>query len=182
MGFLEDWDLSYDEINELLTNNPSLRSFVMGYTAEVKCKNMYFTDHPNITNIYKPDDHNRTEKGDLIITYKGHRFAVEVKSIQTVSMLERKRSGLVEPFYQCDASDKRAVIFQDGSKVETTALIVGEFDIVAVNIHAFTGQWDFVFAKNEDLPTMEGATRGAAKNFTTYQQQHLIRTSISIEP
>ncbi|NUT99647.1 MAG: restriction endonuclease, partial [Saccharothrix sp.] len=46
MGFLEDWDLGYDEINELLTANPSLRSFVMGYAAEVKCRNMYFRDHP----------------------------------------------------------------------------------------------------------------------------------------
>ncbi|MEV0681930.1 hypothetical protein AB0I60_35955 [Actinosynnema sp. NPDC050436] len=181
MGFLEDWDLSYDEINELLTDNPSLRSFVMGYAAEVKCRTMYFHGHPDVTGIYKPDDHDRTEKGDLIITYRGQRFAVEVKSIQTVSMRARKRSGRVEPFYQCDASDRREVIFADDTSVETTALLVGEFDVVAVNIHAFTGKWDFVFAKNEDLPTMEGATRGAARNYTPYQQQNLIRTSIAID-
>ncbi|CAL9291351.1 hypothetical protein SUDANB66_01893 [Streptomyces sp. SudanB66_2053] len=181
MGFLEDWDLSYDEINELLTDNPSLRSFVMGYAAEVKCRNMYFGRHPEVTDIYKPDDHDRTEKGDLIVTYRNHRFAVEVKSIQTVSMNPRKRSGKIEPSYQCDASDRRLVIFPDGSSVETTALLVGEFDIVAVNIHAFTGEWDFVFAKNEDLPTMDGATRGAAKNYTHYQQKRLIKTSISID-
>lgn len=180
MGFLEDWDLSYDEINELLTDNPSLRSFVMGYAAEVKCRNMYFREHPDVTNIYKPDDHDRTEKGDLIITYREHRFAIEVKSIQTVSMKPRKRSGSIEPFYQCDASDRRKVVFRDGSSVETTALLVGEFDIVAVNIHAFKDKWDFVFAKNKDLPTMKGATRGAAKNYTSYQQENLIKTSINI--
>lgn len=180
MGFLEDWDLSFDEINELLTDNPSLRSFVMGYAAEVKCRTMYFRGHPGVTGLYKPDDHDRTEKGDLIVTYRGQRFAVEVKSIQTVSMRPRKRSGSVEPYYQCDASDRRTVRFSDGSSVETTALLVGEFDVVAVNIHAFTGTWDFVFAKNGDLPTMEGATRGAARDYTAHQQRNLIRTTIGV--
>ncbi|MFJ4968826.1 hypothetical protein [Streptomyces sp. NPDC088755] len=181
MGFLEDWDLSYDEINELLTDNPSLRSFVMGYAAEVKCRNMFFREHPDVSAIYKPDDHDRTEKGDLIITYRSHRFAVEVKSIQTVSMNRRRRSGNIEPYYQCDASDRRTVIFDDGSSVETTALLVGEFDVVAVNIHAFAGKWAFAFAKNEDLPTMEGASRGAARGYTQHQQRNLIKTTIRID-
>lgn len=180
MGFLEEWDLGYAEINELLTDNPSLRSFVMGYAAEVKCKTRYFVGHPDITAIYKPDDHDRREKGDLIVTYKGERFGVEVKSIQTASMQPQRRSGEVKPCYQCDASDRRAVTFADGTSVETTALLVGEFDVLAVNIHAFKGEWNFVFAKNKDLPTMEGASRGAAKNYTLLQQRNLIRTSISI--
>lgn len=178
MGFLEDWDLSYDEINELLTDNPSLRSFVMGYAAEIKCKTMYFERHPDITNIYKPDDHDRTEKGDLVVTYKGHRFAVEVKSIQTNSMRPKKRTGEVSPWFQCDASDARRVTFDDGSSVVTTALLVGEFDVLAVNVHAFEGKWNFAFAKNSDLPTMVGATRGAAKTYTPHQQENLIKTSI----
>lgn len=180
MGFLEDWDLSYDEINELLTANPSLRSFVMGYTAEIKCKSMFFTNHPDISDVYKPDDHNREEKGDWVMNYKGHRIAVEVKSLQTNSLRPQK-SGRVAPKYQCDASDRRVVTFSDGSTVDTTALLVGEFDVLALNIHAFAGQWDFVFAKNADLPTMEGATRGAAKDYTELQQKQLIKTLIPID-
>lgn len=176
VGFLEDWDLSYDEINELLTDNPSLRSFVMGYAAEIKCRNQYFRGHPDVTAIYKPDDHDRTEKGDWILTYRGHRIGVEVKSIQTSSMKPRGRSASVMPYYQCDASDARAVTFRDGSTLHTTALLVGEFDVVAVNIHAFTGRWDFAFAKNEDLLTMEGATRGAARNYKPEHQRQLIKT------
>lgn len=175
MGFLEDWDLSYDEINELLTANPSLRSFVMGYAAEIKCRNMYFAGHPDIYDIYKPDDHDRTEKGDWILDYRGHRIALEVKSLQSNSLRPNAR-GEVNPNYQCDASDARTVIFQDGSSVHTTALLVGEFDVVAVNIHAFTGEWDFAFCKNEDLLTMEGATRGAAAGYTPMQQRSLIKT------
>lgn len=175
MGFLEDWDLSYDEINELLTHNPSLRSFVMGYAAEIKCRNMFFLNHPDVSAVYKPDDHDRTEKGDWIVTYKGHRIGVEVKSLQTNS-LKPKRDGAVRPNYQCDASDARTVIFSDGSSVHTTALLVGEFDVVAVNIHSFAGEWDFAFAKNDDLLTMEGASRGSAQHFTELQQKNLIKT------
>ena len=180
VGFLEDWDLSYNEINELLTANPSLRSFVMGYAAEIKCRNMYFNDKPDITDIYKPDDHDRVEKGDWVMTYKGERLAVEVKSIQTNS-LKPKKSGKISPTYQCDASDRRLVTFSDGSTLDTTALLVGEFDVLALNIHSFTGEWNFVFAKNADLPTMEGATRGAAKKYTPLQQRQLIKTLIPID-
>lgn len=175
MGFLEDWDLSYEEINELLTANPSLRSFVMGYAAEIKCRNMFFHDHPDISAIYKPDDHDRTEKGDWILTYKGQRIGVEVKSLQTNS-LKPKRDGSLRPNYQCDASDARVVAFEDGSTVQTTALLVGEFDVVAVNIHAFTGKWDFAFARNADLLTMEGATRGKPMAYTPLQRRNLLKT------
>ena len=179
MGWLEDLDLSYDEINELLTDNPSLRSFVLGYAAEIKLRNMYFHGNPRITDVYKPDDHDRTEKGDWIVTYRGERIGVEVKSLQT-SSLEPKRDGTVRPAYQCDASDARTVLFSDGSSVHTTALAVGEFDVVAVNIHALVGVWEFVFCKNSDLHTMEGATRGAAKNYSPLQQKGLIKTLQSV--
>jgi hypothetical protein len=42
MGLLDDWQLTYDEVNELLTDNPSLRSFLSGYAAELKCRNLWF--------------------------------------------------------------------------------------------------------------------------------------------
>jgi hypothetical protein len=37
--------------------------------------------------------------------------------------------------------------------MNTTLLLKGEFDILAVNIYAFEEKWRFIFAKNEDLPT-----------------------------
>jgi hypothetical protein len=175
MGFLEDWDLSYEEINELLTDNPSLRSFVMGYAAEIKCRELYFRDHSDITAIYKPNDHDRTEKGDWVLTYKGERIGVEVKSLQTKSLRPTK-NGSVRPNYQCDASDARAITFPDGSSVKTTALLVGEFDVVAVNIHAFEDKWAFAFCKNSDLITMEESTRGPAGTYTPAQKRGLIKT------
>lgn len=176
LGFLEDWDLSYDEINELLTDNPSLRSFVMGYAAELKCRRMFFDNQPGITNVTKYDDHDRLKKGDIAFDYMDYTFTVEVKSLQTNS-LRPKMSGLVTPNFQCDGSDSRIVDFPDGSSLKTTSLLVGQFDILAVNLHAFYGAWAFVFADNADLPTVR-TTRGAAMRYTEYQMDRLLRSTM----
>lgn len=178
MGFLETWELSYDDINEVTTDNPSLQSFIIGYAAEVKCRKLYFDNQRDIRGVYKPDDHNRMEKGDWVLNYKGHPLSVEVKSLQGASLRPR-RNGQIIPTFQCDASDSRTVTFKDGSSVQTTSLLVGEFDVLAVNLRALTGQWDFVFCKNEDLPRVDG-TRGRAKFYTQYQLDNLIRSSMPL--
>jgi hypothetical protein len=177
MGFLEDWDLTYDEVNELLTDNPSLRSFVMGYAAEVKCKRMFFEDHPGITNLTKYDDHDRAKKGDIAFDYQGYTFTVEVKSIQSGSLVPKKRSGRVEPNFQCDGSDRRVVTFPDGSSLETTCLLVGQFDMLAVNLHAFYSKWVFVFADNADLPTLR-TNKDAHLRYTDYQMDNLLKSTM----
>lgn len=179
MGFMEYWDLSYDEINELLTDNPSLRSFVMGYAAEVKCKNLWFDGAEGITNLRKEDDHDRLKKGDISFDYKGHAFAVEVKSLQTASIRRYDDGAAAGGSFQCDASDKRPVFFADGSSVDTTCLLVGEFDLLAVNLHSFYGEWRFAFAKNDDLPRVSG-TRGASKFYTPEQREMLLATSMKM--
>ena len=175
MGLLDDWNLSYDEINELLTNNPSLVSFVKGYAAELKFRNMYLVDHPDITHFYKPDDHDRVEKGDWIVTYKGERIGIEVKSLQK-NNIKQFDDGTYYLMYQCDASDARPVLFDDGSSVHTTCLAVGEFDIVAVNLFDRYGEWQFAFCKNEDLQTNKGNNRGKVKLYTDYQKENLLKT------
>lgn len=180
MGFLDDWELTYEDINLITTNNPSMQSFVIGYSAEAKVKTLVFDLDDRVTDIYKPDDHDRAEKGDWVITYQGERIAVEVKSLQSTSLRPKKRSGLVEPNYQCDASDRRLVEFTDGSSVETTALLVGEFDVLALNLRALTGKWDFIFCKNEDLPHMEQNKRNLVK-YTEFQLDNLIKTTIKLD-
>jgi hypothetical protein len=173
VGFLDDWNLSYDEINELLTDNPSLRSFVSGYAAEMKCRRMWFDSDSRASGVTKFDDHDRAKKGDIALTYRGEQISIEVKSLQTNSL--RVRDGVRSANFQCDASDRRIVRFADGSEVNTTCLLVGEFDILAVNLFAFYGEWRFVFAHNRDLPRVRG-NRGAAKNYTEYQRSNLLAT------
>lgn len=194
MGFLADWNLSYEEIDELLTHNPSLRSFVSGYAAELKCRDLYFSNDDRASNVFKYDDHDRTKKGDICITYRGQIFNIEVKSLQTNSIKgprnppKRPKLGWTSPYpfgttkiatFQCDASDRRKVKFKDGSEVETTSLLVGEFDVLAVNLHGFHQDWVFAFAKNFDLPRIAGL-KGASKNYTEYQKSNLLSTSMPI--
>ena len=122
---------------------------IMGYVAEFKLTKLLEVN-ADVSESMKYDDHDRTQKGDRVIVYKGHRFVLESKSLQTHSI--RKDGTRWTAKAQVDASDRRTVIFPDGTKLNTTCLRVGDFDILAVNLFALEGKWDFVFAKNSDLP------------------------------
>jgi hypothetical protein len=104
--------------------------------------------------------------------YQGYESTFEVKSLQTLSV---KREG--ETYagnFQCDASDSRTITLPNGEQVKTTCLLVGEFDILAVNLFAFRGQWDFAFALNRDLP------RSTYSGYTLKQRKYLLATSMKI--
>lgn len=147
-SILKRWDLTEQELTDIIQQNPSMRGLMLGYIAEYKLRKMHFTD-PRFENVHKADDHDRSRKGDLIVTYKGKDFKIECKSLQTNS-IKTTENGY-EGKCQCDASDRRKI--KVGSKmVETTCLLVGEFDIIAVNLFSFEEKWRFAFALNDDLP------------------------------
>jgi hypothetical protein len=149
-NILEEWDITLQEFTQLVRENPSLRGPLMGYISEFKLNHIWLSS-VEISESSKPDDHDRKKKGDRVVTYKGHRFILEAKSLQT-NMVKKIGDTFVGKS-QCDASDKRKVVLPNGHEVNTTLLVTGEFDILAVNIFAFENKWRFVFAKNEDLPT-----------------------------
>lgn len=64
---LDKWALTPTELSEIVAENPSLRGMMFGYIAEYKARKMWFSD-PVFTNLRKPDDHDRTRKGDFIFT------------------------------------------------------------------------------------------------------------------
>jgi hypothetical protein len=122
---------------------------MLGYIAEYKLRKMHFSD-PIFGGVHKADDHDRSRKGDLTVTYNGQEFKIECKSLQTNSI--RNTDEGYEAKYQCDASDRRKVTLQNGKKIETTCLLVDEFDIIAVNLFSLEEKWRFAFALNEELP------------------------------
>ena len=61
-----------------------------------------------------------------------------------------------------------------GSTVNTTCLLVGEFDLLAVNLFAFEREWRFSFAKNEDLP------RSKFRKYTPEQREHLLASLVPV--
>lgn len=157
-------------MTEIVRQNPSMRGLMLGYVAEYKLRKIHFSD-PCFENVHKSDDHDRKKKGDLTVTYKGREFRIECKSLQTNSIKETESGYLGK--YQCDASDRRTI--KVGSKmVETTCLLVDEFDIIAVNLFSFEEKWEFAFALNEDLP------RSTYQKYPPSVQRHLLATLMPV--
>jgi transcriptional regulator with XRE-family HTH domain len=152
-NILDRWDIKVNDFERLITENPSLRGFVIGYLAETKLREIISKDK-RISGFKKYDDHDRTNKHDLVISYKGTEYSIEIKSLQT-NTVKKKSDENYEGKFQCDASDKRRIVLKTGEEVTTTCLRFGDFDIVAVNLFAFRGKWEFGFALNKDLPASE---------------------------
>ncbi len=172
-SILTRWGITEQELTELVEQNPSLRGILLGYVAEKKFHDS-FLNHPAISEATKDDDHDRRKKGDRRIIYKAKSLIIEVKSLQTNSVIHLGTDSW-KGKTQVDASDSRVVILPDGSALKTTCLLRGEFDLLAVNCFAFGETWRFAFALNEDLP------QNTYKKYTEYQRAHLLPSLISIE-
>ena len=169
---LERWDISAHDLTKLVDENGSLRGMLFGYVAEFKFAHLWL-DHPDVSYVAKPDDHNRKKKGDRHIIYKGNEFTIEVKSLQT-NMVKRLPDGRWAGKAQCDGSDRRIVRFADGTELNTTCLLAGQFDVLAINCFGFDGKWEFAFARNVDLP------RSAHRKYTPEQRQQLLATLVPV--
>lgn len=170
-NILYRWQLTVEELTQIVDENPSMRGLMLGYVAEYKLKKMYFEDS-RITALIKDDDHDRKNKGDIRFIYRGQNFRVESKSLQSKTIRQTEEGFRAS--FQCDASDCRTVHFSDGTEIKTTCLLAGEFDIVAVNLFALEEEWRFAFALNKDLP------RSKYRKYTPFQQSQLIASLIKI--
>lgn len=84
---------------------------------------------------------------------------------------EYRKNAKYTGAFQCDASDKREIILDNGEKVSTTLLKIGEFDVIAAGIFSFRNKWEFGFALNEDLPRSDRYGENSS---------HLIASLVSI--
>jgi len=171
VGVLEQWQVTLEELDEIISDRPSLRGFLFGYLTEYKLRNLWFASK-EFQDLVTPDNHDRQHKGDIYFTYKGVRIRVECKGLQTNSV-KKTDEGYTGKF-QCDASDKREITLPNGNKVETTCLMVGEFDLLAVGLFHFGNQWRYAFAKNQDLP------RSRYSKYTPQQRQHLLAGTMDV--
>lgn len=168
---LQRWGITEQDLTVLVDENPSLRGIMLGYAAEHKLREL-IERHPKVSKSRKYDDHDRSRKSDRVISFEGHDFSIEVKSLQTNSI--RRDGNRYLGKSQVDGSDRRVITFADGSELNTTLLLRGQFDILAVNCFAFRGQWDFVFALNRDLPT------STFKKYSAEQQRQLIASLVPV--
>lgn len=171
MGIIEDWGLTIEDLNAILSERPSARGPLIGFIAEYKLQRTVFSDS-RIHKMRRYDDHDRSRPADFSFEYQGQEITVEVKSLQTKSV--RRNNGDYFGRCQVDASDKRAVTLPDGSELATTCLLPGKFDILAINLFEFGHKWRFGFVRNEDLP------RSRHRAYTDYQRQNLLATSVQV--
>jgi hypothetical protein len=172
MGILEQWGVTLDEINDILAERPSVRGILLGFIAEYKLAQIWFSNDPRVDSLERYKNHDRTRASDLGFRYKGVLVSVQVKSLQSSSVLKTETG--YKGTLQCDASDRRLVHLPNGESVETTCLLVGGFDLLAVNLFEFGQEWRFAFAKNSDLP------RTTSSKYTPEQRKFLLATSVRI--
>ena len=173
MSILTEWGISSQQFTELLEENPSLRGMLLGYVAELKLKEIV-TSIPNVSYTVKFDDHNRKKKGDLYIIYRNKAFDLESKSLQSSMSKWDEQKKRWKGKAQVDGSDRRTITLPDGSAIDTTLLLRGEFDILAVNCYAFESKWRFVFARNRDLPS------SSYRRYSEEQRKFLIASLIPV--
>jgi hypothetical protein len=170
---LDEWDITAEQLTQLLNENPSLRGMLLGYVAELKLREI-IASFPEVSLTRKFDDHDRKRKGDLYIIYRGKAFDVESKSLQTATVEWNETNKQWTGKAQVDASDRRQITMPDGTQLNTTLLLKGEFDILAVNCYAFEQKWDFIFAKNSDLPA------STWRGYSETQRENLIASLIPV--
>ena len=171
-SIFDTWDITETELTELINSNPSLRGMLLGYIAEYKFQSLILKN-PLISSSYKDDDHDRSKKGDRRIVYKEKEFTIEVKSLQTHTVKSTGNNCWIGKT-QVDGSDRRIVQFPDGTELNTTLLLRGEFDILAVNCFSFGDKWQFIYCKNKDLPT------SSYSKYTEAQQNELIASLVTV--
>ena len=157
-SILKRWDITPEELTEVIDQNPSLRGMIPGYLAELKLEKLWLSGQ-GISNVTRHDDHDRKKKGDRVIRYKDHELIFESKSLQTATVKKADEGWVGKA--QIDASDRREVVLPDGSTVTTTCLLKGEFDILAVNVFAFEDTWRFVLQR---IPISPPRTTGGTRN------------------
>lgn len=156
---------------------PSLRGMILGYIAEMMFEKYVPATYPVILSehIEHHDDHDRTaNKADRTITYNGKRYGVQLKSLQTNSIARDIASGLLVADVQNDASDRRVVMLPNGESIETTCYKRGDYDVLAVPLFPFSGEWRFAYKRNLDCrPT-------TSKKYTPEQALYLLSTTEKI--
>jgi hypothetical protein len=170
---LDVFDITLEELSEVVLGNNRVSGYLMGYIAEHKL-NKQMKGIDGLTDHGKPADADRKNKGDRVVEYKGQSFKIESKSLQSVSVREDE-SGDKTASCQCDASDKRPIVLPNGSTVSTVCLAIDEFDILAINLFAFGEGWKFAFIRNRDLP------RTKSKKYSAYEQANLLATSVPVK-
>ena len=164
-----------DDLVLAIKRAPSLRGMILGYIAEEMFEKHVLNEEVLFTGIIKHDDHDRTNnKSDRSFCYKKRVYTVQLKSIQTNSIAWHLNENILIADVQNDASDRRKITLPNGNQVETTNYQIGDFDILAVPLFPFTGEWDFAYKRNRDCRKCE------SNKYSEEDRKYLLSTTEKI--
>lgn len=203
-SILDEWDISEKYLSDVVNDNPSVKGMIVGYIAERKLRDLLAgdprvtglrkdDDHDrtkkgDVAFTYK-DCEFKVESKALQTT---KMFVFDNLTSSWVKNIVRRNGRNTENTQyhivrerdiarskyrgevQCDASDRREVLLPNGLRVNTTSLVVGEFDILAAGLFAFRGKWDFSFCLNSDLP------RTSSSNYPEEAHRYLLKTLVPV--
>jgi hypothetical protein len=153
---------------------PSLRGMILGYIAEEMFGKCVLKD-PRITDVRTHDDHDRdNNKVDIDFMFEGRRVTIQLKSLQTNSIVWREDLGALHGIVQNDGSDKRDVKLPNGEIVTTTNYRVGDYNILAVPLFPFSGEWSFAYKLNRNCRLT------TSNKYTAEQRKYLLATTEEI--
>ena len=203
-SILAEWGISEKYLSDVVNDNPSVKGMIVGYIAERKLRDLLGNDprvtglrkdddhdrtkKGDVTFTYRGQEF-KVESKALQTT---KMFVFDSESGEWVKNIHRRNGRNTEnPLYQvvrgrgiatsqyrgevqCDASDRREVVLPNGMRVNTTSLVVGEFDLLAAGLFAFRNSWDFAFCLNRDLPRTE------SRNYPEEAHQFLLKTLVPV--
>ena len=171
MNFLEEYDMTIDEFTELEKKNSSLRGYISGYVSEWHFEKLV-DKNKNVQHHYKPQDQDRNQKGDRIITYRDIDISFEVRAIYTDTVISTQDlTGNISGSgsFKTKCARSRTIKFSDGSEVNTWYNPRGLVDVFCVCIKPITQKWEYQYCLNSDIPSPE------TKDLTKLQKQEILK-------
>lgn len=203
-SILTEWGISERYLSDVVNDNPSVKGMIVGYVAERKLRDLLGNDSRisglrkdddhdrtkkgDVAFTYRGQEF-KVESKALQAT-KMFVYDSETDKWQK-NIYRRNGQNTRNPLYdivrgrdianssyrgevQCDASDRREVVLPNGMRVNTTNLVVDEFDLLAAGLFAFRNRWDFAFCLNRDLP------RTQSIKYPDATHQFLLKTLVPV--
>jgi hypothetical protein len=161
-----------ETILRVLEETPSVRGMVYGNFAETMFAESLVAIGVPVEDQRRDDDHAKT-KSDRTFKWVNRSYTVQLKSMQTNS-IRQLDDGTFTAKIQCDASDKRPIKLPNGHTVATTCYQADEFDVLAVPLQPFLGEWGYAFRLNEALP------RSTWRDYADEDRPFLLATLVPI--
>lgn len=149
------------ELEELITENPSLRGYLQGYLGELALRKR-LQQMPNVLEIEKIPDKDPL-KGDLRLLYRNELVTIEVKSLLSDSIRRDTLNDTWTGRVLAKNTDKRLVNLVGAGEVLTSSIIKGTFDILAICCYPVDSTWEFLFMDNIHLPEVSPLLPGLVK-------------------